>query len=364
MLQVTVSLGERTYNVLVGENLVARAGEFISETVKPASVLLVSDRQVADIYLGPALKSLRGAGLHVSQAIVPPGENSKSIDHVMLLYEACFGARLERASCVVALGGGVVGDLVGFCAATYLRGLPFVQIPTTLLAQVDSSVGGKTGINLPGGKNLVGSFHQPRLVLADVATLHTLEAREFATGMAEIIKHAVIRDGAMFDWLHEHAEEIDRRDNSTMAQLVARNVAIKAEVVAADEHEGGLRAILNYGHTVGHAIERVAAYGTYTHGEAVALGMVAEAEIAGIRGEIALADLQQQRRLLQRFDLPTHLRRALSADDLMAAMAHDKKVVAGRLRFVLPEAIGRVHIVNDVTADELRQALRILEPKA
>lgn len=362
MEQVTVSLGERAYEVLVGDQLIDRCGSLVRKYVNPPSVIIVTDENIAGQYLPQVERSLKDEGFSaVATAVVPAGETSKDIHHLARLYDACFAARLERHSCLIALGGGVVGDLAGFCAATYLRGIPFVQMPTTLLAQVDSSVGGKTGINLPGGKNLVGSFHQPRLVLADVAALATLPERQFATGMAEIIKHGLIRDAQLVDWLERNAAEVRRRDGETMTALVARNVRIKADVVAADERESGLRAILNYGHTVGHAIERVAAYGAYTHGEAVALGMVAEAEISRLRGDLGDADCRRQAALLAEFGLPIRLRQGLPIDELISAMAHDKKVVSGKLRFVLPTEIGKVRIADDVTPDELRQAVSVLE---
>jgi 3-dehydroquinate synthase len=324
--------------------------------------MVVTDEHVAALHLGTVTESLKDAGFDVSTAVVPPGEQSKSKDRLFALYEACFEARLERRSVVVALGGGVVGDLAGYLAASYLRGLPFVQMPTTLLAQVDSSVGGKTGINLPGGKNLVGAFHQPSLVLSDVGVLATLDDRQFATGMAEVVKHAMIRDAALFERLEAQSAAFASRDVGIMEDAVARNCRIKADVVATDEHEAGLRAILNYGHTVGHAIESVASYGRYTHGEAVALGMSAEADIARRRGLIDDATHGRQAALLEAFNLPSRLLERLSVERMAEATRHDKKVVGGKVRFVLPDGVGSVRIVDDVSDDELRQALAAILP--
>jgi 3-dehydroquinate synthase len=360
MHTVDVALGQRSYQILVGSGLLSDAGRHVAAIIPPGRALVISDATVAALYLDRVAKSLSAAGFTVSTATVPAGEQSKSFDQLSRLCDECFRAGLERRSLIVALGGGVIGDLAGFVAATYLRGLPFVQLPTTLLAQVDSSIGGKTGINLPGGKNLVGAFYQPALVLADVAALATLDDRQFSSGLAEVVKHAMIRDAALFARLEADAAKILARDPATLEEIVARNCAVKAAVVSADEREAGLRAILNYGHTVGHAVEAIASYGVYTHGEAVALGMVAASAIARSRGFLDDAVVVQQNNLLERFGLPTKLRRPLNPDALLEAMRHDKKVLAGRMRLVLPVAIGDTRIVDDVTDDELRAALKCL----
>jgi 3-dehydroquinate synthase len=360
MHSVEVALFQRSYAIHVGRGLLAEAARHLAGLFSPRRLLIVSDEVVARLYLRPLERALAEAGFGVSSVTVPPGEKSKSLEQLARLYEACFQADLERGSFLVALGGGVVGDLAGFAAATYLRGLPFVQLPTTLLAQVDSSVGGKTGLNLPGGKNLVGAFHQPVLVLADVATLATLDDRQFATGLAEVVKHAMIRDAGLFARLESEAGQVKRRDAATLEEIIAANCRIKAQVVSADEYESDLRAILNYGHTIGHALERVASYGAFTHGEAVALGMVAEAELARQRGYIEATVVARQKALLETFGLPTQLRRQLDADEILAAMRHDKKVRQGRIRIVLPVAIGDVRVVDDASDDELRQAIQVL----
>jgi len=365
MQTVNVALGDRSYDILVGRGLLQKTGKLVAKLFSPRRVLIVSDSRVADLYMKPVQSSLSEAGFTVSAAVVPEGEGSKSGEQLFELYEACFAAGLERRSLVVALGGGVVGDLAGYLAASYLRGLAFIQVPTTLLSQVDSSVGGKTGINLlfaEGGKNLVGAFHQPSLVLGDVETLRTLDERQIATGLAEVVKHAMISDVALLARLEAEADKLSECDLNVLEEVVAWNCRIKARVVVSDELESGQRAILNYGHTIGHAVESVASYGVYTHGEAVAVGMNGEALIASRRGLISDAIHRRQQGLLEKFGLPGKLREPLAVDRLLDAMRHDKKVVAGRLRLVLPEAIGRVRIVDDVTDDELHEALCHLQP--
>ena len=318
-------------------------------------------------YLEPAARSLREAGLDPMPIVIPPGEASKTLLQAARLYDGFLAAGLDRGSVVVALGGGVVTDLAGFAAATYMRGVAWVAVPTTLLAQVDAGVGGKTGVDLKGGKNLVGAFHQPAAVLADVATLATLPDEELRTGLAEVVKHAVIRDAALAAMLEAEADRILARDARVLEDVVARNVRIKAAVVMADERESDLRRILNYGHTIGHALETLAlrspaesAGPALTHGRAVSLGMMAEASIAVRRGLVGRAVLERQRRLLERFGLPVRLASPPDARRCLAILAHDKKVEAGRPRFVLPEAFGEVRVVRDVTDDEIREALASL----
>ncbi len=362
MRTVDVALDDRSYEIRVGTAMLDRVGSHVASILTPGAALLVSDEVVAGFYLERVERSLRDAGFRVAVATVPSGEPSKSHQELLRLYDACFAAGLERGSAVVALGGGVVGDLAGFAAATYLRGVRLVQVPTTLLAQVDSSVGGKTGINLAGGKNLVGAFHQPVLVIADVEALESLGEREMSTGMAEVVKHAVIRDAELFDRLEAEPGSLLAREPDALEEVVAWNCRIKADVVAADEREAGLRAILNYGHTVGHAIERVASYGAYTHGEAVAIGMHAEAFLARQRGEISEAVHDRQRKLLERFGLGTCLREPLEVSRLLGTMRHDKKVRGGRVRFVLPREIGSVRIADDLAESELRRALEFVQP--
>jgi 3-dehydroquinate synthase len=307
---------------------------------------------------------MRGEGLTVDSVIVPAGEAAKTLAQAGRLYDAMLAMGLDRGSAVVALGGGVVTDLGGFAAATYMRGIPWVAVATTLLAQVDAAVGGKTAVDHPECKNLIGAFHQPAAVFADVATLATLPEEELRTGLAEVVKHAVIRDADLFALLEIQADRIMARDPAVLEQTVARNVRIKAEVVMADERESGLRRILNYGHTVGHAIESLAMQSSaaaggppMTHGRAVALGMVAEARIAERRGLVGRAVVDRQRRLLERFGLPVRAAGAIDLARCLELMRHDKKAEAGRLVFVLPESIGAVRVADDVTDDEVREAI-------
>jgi len=328
---------------------------------------LVTDENVARHYLDPAAESLRAAGMEAEAVVVPPGEASKTLEGAGQLYDRMLKAGLDRGSVVVALGGGVVTDLGGFVAATYMRGVAWIAVSTSLLGQVDASVGGKTGVDHPECKNLIGAFHQPSAVLADVATLATLPDEELRTGLAEVVKHAVIRDADLFHTLEAAPDAVLARDAAVLEDVVTRSVEIKADVVMADEREGGLRRILNYGHTIGHALESLAMdaggrLGTaaVTHGRAVALGMMAEAHIAQARGTAAEPVVERQRALLQRFGLPVRLDAAPDAERCLAIMRHDKKAQSGRLRFILPEAIGAVRDTDDVTDDEIREALRAL----
>jgi 3-dehydroquinate synthase len=322
---------------------------------------------VAAHYLDPVMASLRAANLQAEAVVVPAGEAAKTLAQAGELYDRLLGARLDRGSVVVALGGGVVTDLAGFVAATYMRGIAWIAVSTTLLGQVDASVGGKTGVDHPRCKNLIGAFHQPAAVLADVSTLATLPEEEFRTGLAEVVKHAVIRDADLFSLLEAQVDRLLARDPQVLEDVVARNVEIKADIVMADPQESGLRRILNYGHTIGHALESVAMASAgklggqvVTHGRAVALGMMAEAHIALKRGLMHRGPLERQKHLLKRFGLPVSLQAAVDLDQCLAIMQHDKKAVAGRLRFVLPEGIGAVRDIDDVTAEEVCRAIRSL----
>jgi 3-dehydroquinate synthase len=365
MEQIRVSLKSTgsAYAVRVGSNLLPEAAREARAAARSRKAALVTDTHVAALYLEPALAALRTEGLTVEPIIVPAGEAAKTLTQAGRLYDAMLAMGLDRGSAVVALGGGVITDLGGFVAATYMRGLPWVAVATTLLAQVDAGVGGKTAVDHPECKNLIGAFHQPAAVLADVATLATLPDEEFRTGLAEVVKHAVIRDARLFALLEAQADRILARDPAVLEPIVARNVRIKADVVMADERESDLRRILNYGHTVGHAIESLAMQAAasaggppMTHGRAVALGMVAEARIAERRGLVGRGVVERQRLLLERFGLPVRAA-GLDLARCMEVMRHDKKAEAGRLVFVLPESIGAVRVANDVTDDEVREAI-------
>jgi 3-dehydroquinate synthase len=327
-------------------------------------VLVVSNPVVQEHYGAVALAALERAQLDASLLVVEAGEEQKTPATVARIHDGAFARRLERGSLIVALGGGVVGDMAGFAAATWLRGIAVVQVPTTLLAMVDAAIGGKTGVNHPGGKNLIGAFHQPRLVLIDPTTLATLPEREFRAGMAEVIKYGVIGDADLFAQLEGAAQRdpagalasIEAVGPSLLQSLLERSAAAKARVVAADEHEGGLRAILNYGHTLGHAVETLCGYGTWLHGEAVGLGMLAAGEIAVAMGLWSQADQERQRALVAAAGLPLRWP-DLNPEAVLLCLQGDKKVRDGRVRFVLPTAVGAVEIRDDVMPATIRAAL-------
>jgi len=348
---LTVSLGERSYPIVIGAQVLATIGKHLSEVSAIRTVALVTNATVAAFYLKPVVESLTASGFAVQPILIPDGEEFKSAETLAMVYDAAFAAGLDRGGMFLALGGGVVGDLTGYAAATFLRGVPFVQVPTTLLAQVDSSVGGKTGINHPRGKNLIGAFHQPLAVVADVATLLTLSDRDFCSGLAEVVKYGMVLDEKFFSFLEQNAHLIRQRQLDALQQIVLECCRIKALVVEKDEREGGLRAVLNYGHTFGHAVETLTKYQQFTHGEAVAIGMVQAARLAVMQGHGDLAVVDRLTRLLQIFDLPLALP-PFSADEYDRALRSDKKVREGALTFVLNQGIGTFSFVkiNDVAA--------------
>lgn len=360
MRTVTVSLGNRSYAIRIGRGLIDRLGKECEALGLGRRCVLITDANVARHYLEPARIALTAVGFSVAAVVLPPGESTKNLRTVQACYSRLSNARLERNSFVVALGGGVIGDLAGFVAATYLRGISFVQVPTTLLAQVDSSVGGKVGVNLPSGKNLVGAFHQPRLVLADVDTLKTLSEREFRAGLAEVIKYGIIFDSELFALIERALPRILMRDPRTIAGIVAKCCEIKASVVSKDETEAGLRAILNFGHTIGHALEAMGRYRKYLHGEAIAIGQVAAARISSRLLGLPESDADRICRLFGRAGLPTQA--PLSARQLrtvLERMSLDKKVAGGNVRFVLVPKIGEAvygqHVPENVLVESLRQ---------
>ncbi len=355
MNTLRVNLKGRAYDILVGSDLLRRCGELIRPLELGRRLGLVTHPALAESYAPAVMSSLREAGHEVSLVTVPPGEESKSLDQATRLCRELVRAGLDRGSAVLALGGGVIGDLAGFVAATLFRGIAFVNLPTTLLAQVDSSVGGKTGVNLPEGKNLVGTFYQPRLVLADVLTLRTLPVREFRSGLAEVIKHAMISDRELFRTLEEDADRILERDSSTLQAIIGRNCAIKAKVVEADEREAGMRAVLNFGHTVGHAVEAASGYGTVTHGEAVAYGMLVATKLSVRRGLCPAADAGRLEALVRRFDLMPAS--CPSPELLEKYIFRDKKMRDGVLQFVLTPGVGSVTLAPVSDRNELREAL-------
>ncbi len=352
----SVALGERSYAIHVGPGLLQRAGALLAPLLPRPRVVVVSNPVVAAHWLAPLRASLSAAGIDSEPVLVPDGETHKSWSTLHALLTRLLEVHAERSTTLVALGGGVVGDLTGFAAAIYQRGMPFVQVPTTLLAQVDSSVGGKTGVNHPLGKNMIGAFHQPRAVLIDTDCLSTLPDRELAAGAAEVIKTAAIRDLAFFEWLETNLPRIKARDADALVHAVTESCRIKAEIVAADEREEGERALLNFGHTFGHAIEAGVGYGEWLHGEAVAAGMVLAAELSRRQGLISVADVGRLRALLQLAGLPVDAPQ-LGASRYLALMSHDKKVVAGSIRFVLLRAIGQAFVAADVRETDVRAVL-------
>ena len=357
-----VELGPRSYDVLVGAGLLCEAGHLLAPLLPGRSAVVVTDRAVAELYLDPALDALRDAGFACSHAIVDSGEHSKDLATLGGLLEDVLGRGIERSTALVALGGGVVGDLTGFAASVLLRGVPFVQIPTTLLAQVDSSVGGKTGVNSAHGKNLIGTFYQPRLVLADVATLGSLPGRELRAGYAEIVKYGLIDDPAFFAWLEGNGAALLAGDRDLLRAAVAHSCRAKARIVAADERESGSRALLNLGHTFAHALESEAGYdGSLLHGEAVAYGIVLAHRLSAALGLCSEDDAARVAAHFRAVGLPSEagalppIRRGASA--LIERMRHDKKVRDGRMTFVLTRGIGRAFLSQDVPREALIASL-------
>ncbi len=359
--RIPVALGERAYDVRIGRGLLAQAGEAVRGIAGPGRrIAVVADETVAALHAAPLEASLAAAGFSVSRVAVPPGEASKSFAELERLCDALLALQLDRGDLVAALGGGVVGDLAGFAAAIYKRGIDFVQVPTTLLAQVDSSVGGKTAIDTPRGKNLIGAFHQPRLVLADLDVLDTLPDRELRAGYAEVLKHGLLGDRAYFERLEAATPAILARDPDALSWAIARSVEIKADIVARDEHEGGVRALLNLGHTFGHAIEAETGFGEgLNHGEAVGLGCALAFRFSVAQGLCGGQDATRAERAIAAAGLPTRLDQAgrFDADALLAHMAQDKKAERGRLTLVLAKAIGEAFVAKDVDAGAVRAFL-------
>jgi 3-dehydroquinate synthase len=346
MQTLSVALGERSYPIHVGAGLVGRA-DLIVPVLARKSAAIVTNATVAPLFMEQLAGALAREGVDVVRIVVADGEEHKDWKTLNAVFDALLEKRCGRDTTLIALGGGVVGDLAGFAAATYQRGVQYIQVPTTLLAQVDSSVGGKTAINHPLGKNMIGAFHQPRLVLADTDTLKTLPERELRSGLAEVIKHGLVRDAAFFAWLEENIGRLLARDAEALARAVLRSVQIKAEIVAEDEREGGLRRVLNFGHTFGHAIETGLGYGAWLHGEAVAAGMAMAADLSRELGYLSDADTGRIRALLQRAGLPVAAK-GIAPARMQQLMGVDKKVKEGRIHFVLLERMGAATVRDDV----------------
>ena len=348
-----VALGARSYPIWIGVGLLADSARWRAP-IRGRHVLVVTNTTVAALYLQRVLAGL--AGLQHAHLVLPDGEAHKTLDASGQIFAALAALGASRDATILALGGGVIGDLAGFAAACWMRGIDFIQMPTTLLAMVDSSVGGKTGVNLPQGKNLVGAFHQPRAVVADTGTLATLPVREYRAGLAEVVKYGAINDAAFFAWLEVHADALVARDEAALAAAIQASCRAKSAIVARDEHERGERALLNFGHSFGHALETVAGYGTLLHGEAVAIGMLQAATLSTRLGRADAADATRLARLLTRLGLPVQAP-PLDAAALLAAMRLDKKNEGGRLRLILWRGIGQAEIVDAVAEDEVAAVL-------
>ncbi len=350
-----MELGDRSYPIYIGAGLLARP-ELIVGRLRKKKVAIITNTTVAPLYLAPLKSALESQGVEVVPITLPDGESHKNWETLNRIFDALIAHRCERSTALIALGGGVIGDLAGFAAATYQRGVPYIQIPTTLLAQVDSSVGGKTAINHPQGKNMVGAFYQPLAVLSDTDTLGTLPARELSAGLAEVIKYGLIRDRAFLDWLESNMPRLVRREPEALAYAIERSCANKAEIVAQDEREDGVRMLLNLGHTFGHAIEAGMGYGAWLHGEAVGAGMVLAARLSRRLGQMKDEDVNRVTAIIEAAGLPVQAP-DLGLERYLDLMGHDKKVEGGRIRFVLLKRLGEAFVSDQVPGAALADVL-------
>ncbi|PSW19230.1 3-dehydroquinate synthase [Photobacterium sanctipauli] len=357
MERINVNLGDRSYPISIGAELFDNPALFSSAIPAGRRVVVVSNETVAPLYADKVIGTIRSLSCEVALLSLPDGEQYKTLDTFNQIMTFLLEGNYARDVVIVALGGGVIGDVVGFAAACYQRGVDFVQVPTTLLSQVDSSVGGKTAVNHPLGKNMVGAFYQPKAVIIDNHCLNTLPAREFAAGMAEVIKYGIIADAEFFSWLEDNIEKLQALDNDALSYAIARCCQIKADVVAADEKESGVRALLNLGHTFGHAIEAEMGYGNWLHGEAVAAGTVQAALTAQYQGLMSSADVERIIRLLEKANLPVKGPEGMSFDSYMKHMMRDKKVLSGQLRLILPTGIGQAEVVAGVPETVLQRVI-------
>ena len=360
--EIRVDLGQQSYDIAIAAGILDQLGALMTPLNVGQKVLLVSNPEIFQHYGEQTIAALETAGFDVASCTLPAGEEYKTLKTLQTIYDTALEHRLERSSTMIALGGGVVGDMTGFAAATWLRGLNVVQVPTSLLAMVDASIGGKTGVNHPQGKNLIGAFHQPRLVLIDPTVLKTLPEREFRAGMAEVIKYGVIWDAELFQRLEQSKslDKISAIEADLLQDILKCSCQSKAEVVSQDEKESGLRAILNYGHTIGHAVESLTGYTEVIHGEAVAIGMVAASRIAIELGWWNIESDQRQLKLIQKVGLPTHLPVGVKIDEVLQSLQSDKKVKAGKVRFILPTQMGQVQITDQVPGDVISQVLQAM----
>ena len=361
MQTLHVELGDRRYPIFIGSDLNPQS--LLEPYIKGKQVMIVTNTTVAPLYLDHYVTAIEALGKTVATCILPDGEKYKNIEHLNLIFDALLEAGFNRDATVLALGGGVIGDMAGFASACFQRGVYFIQVPTTLLSQVDSSVGGKTGINHPLGKNMIGAFQQPQVVLADMAQLSTLPDRELSAGLAEVIKYALLGDLDFLVWLEENMDGLVGRDSELLAEAVYRSCAHKARIVANDEKEQGERALLNLGHTFGHAIESYLGYGVWLHGEAVATGMVMAADLSQRMGWISAEDLERTKKIIQRACLPVKCP-AIPLDEFLAYMAHDKKVLNGQLRLVLLKSLGQAVITREFDVELMKQAILANQEKA
>jgi len=361
MQTLHVELGDRRYPIFIGSDLDAQS--LLEPYIHGKQVMVVTNTTVAPLYLEHYVSAIEGLGKTVATCILPDGEQYKNIEHLNLIFDALLQAGFNRDATVLALGGGVIGDMAGFASACFQRGVYFIQVPTTLLSQVDSSVGGKTGINHPLGKNMIGAFQQPQVVLADMSQLSTLPDRELSAGLAEVIKYALLGDRDFLVWLEKNMDGLVARNAKLLAEAVYRSCAHKARIVANDEKEQGERALLNLGHTFGHAIESYLGYGVWLHGEAVATGMVMAADLSQRMGWISLEDLERTKKIIQRAHLPVKCP-AIPLDEFLAYMAHDKKVLDGQLRLVLMKSLGQAMITKEFDVELMKQAILANQEKA
>lgn len=356
MKDIFVDLGKDSYSIIIDRGILGQVGTLISKVISPGKVIIVTDKIVEPLYGNVVLNSLSECKFDVKLVSLEPGEEQKSMAMAEVLYESLFDHEMDRKSLIVALGGGVLGDLTGFVASTFMRGIPFIQIPTTLLAQVDSSIGGKVAVNHPRGKNMIGCFYQPKAVFIDTDTLRTLPKAEITAGMVEVIKYGMIKDAAFFEYIEKHLPEILGLEPAVLEEIIYNSCKVKTHVVELDEKEEGLRAILNYGHTIGHALEALTSYKKYRHGDAVAMGMICASKIAM---EMNLADesvLKRQESLFVKLGLSLK-DTELNPDDIVSILYQDKKTIGGKLRFVLPTDIGTVVINDRVNEETILKAL-------
>lgn len=361
MQTLHVELGDRRYPIFIGSHLNPQS--LLEPYIHGKQVMIVTNTTVKPLYLDHYVSAIERLGKTVATCVLPDGEKYKNIEHLNLIFDALLEAGFNRDATVLALGGGVIGDMAGFASACFQRGVYFIQVPTTLLSQVDSSVGGKTGINHPLGKNMIGAFQQPQVVLADMAQLNTLPDRELSAGLAEVIKYALLGDLDFLTWLEANMDGLVGRDSALLAEAVYRSCAHKARIVANDEKEQGERALLNLGHTFGHAIESYLGYGVWLHGEAIATGMVMAADLSQRMGWISLDDVERTKKIIQRAHLPVKCP-AIPLDEFLGFMAHDKKVLNGQLRLVLMKSLGQAVISKEFDLELMKQAILTNQEKA